>query len=172
MDRVPTEAILAEMLTLTGGLLSGGYAEEQDQAAQKCGSTCRGGKCATRWTWLASRTASCMCWPERGQARRWPCGVNGWSACCANCAPCGAVFRRAINCCCGWLRKIKQPCIRFCDDAYTRRRATDARDSFSFQVDKDKLKQAELRDGYYLLRSNLTGGDPPAVVPLCATDTD
>lgn len=34
------------------------------------------------------------------------------------------------------------------------------RDSFRFSVDKDKLKQAELRDGYYLLRSNLTGGDP------------
>ena len=34
------------------------------------------------------------------------------------------------------------------------------RDSFRFQVDKDKLKQAELRDGYYLLRSNLTDGDP------------
>ena len=34
------------------------------------------------------------------------------------------------------------------------------RDSFPFQVDKEKLKQAELRDGYYLLRSNLTGGDP------------
>jgi hypothetical protein len=34
------------------------------------------------------------------------------------------------------------------------------RDSFRFSVDKAKLKQAELRDGYYLLRSNLTGGDP------------
>jgi len=34
------------------------------------------------------------------------------------------------------------------------------RDSFRFRVDKAKLKQAELRDGYYLLRSNLTGGDP------------
>jgi len=34
------------------------------------------------------------------------------------------------------------------------------RDSFSFRVDKEKLKQAELRDGYYLLRSNLTDGDP------------
>jgi transposase len=34
------------------------------------------------------------------------------------------------------------------------------RDSFSFRVDREKLKQAELRDGYYLLRSNLTGGDP------------
>jgi len=34
------------------------------------------------------------------------------------------------------------------------------RATFSFHVDKGKLKQAELRDGYYLLRSNLTGGDP------------
>jgi transposase len=34
------------------------------------------------------------------------------------------------------------------------------RDTFSFLVDTEKLKQAELRDGYYLLRSNLTGGDP------------
>ena len=35
-----------------------------------------------------------------------------------------------------------------------------SRDSFRFHVDKEKLKQAELRDGYYLLRSNLTDGDP------------
>lgn len=35
-----------------------------------------------------------------------------------------------------------------------------SRDSFRFHVDKKKLKQAELRDGYYLLRSNLTDGDP------------
>ena len=34
------------------------------------------------------------------------------------------------------------------------------RASFSFQVDKAKLKAAEQRDGHYLLRSNLTGEDP------------
>ena len=34
------------------------------------------------------------------------------------------------------------------------------RDSFRFSVDKPKLKAAELRDGHYLLRSNLTGEDP------------
>jgi transposase len=34
------------------------------------------------------------------------------------------------------------------------------RESFSFQVDKTKLKAAEQRDGHYLLRSNLTGEDP------------
>src|SRR6516225_6326656 len=34
------------------------------------------------------------------------------------------------------------------------------RQSFSFQVDKAKLKAAEQRDGHYLLRSNLTGEDP------------
>ncbi|MGH9629479.1 MAG: IS1634 family transposase [Bryobacteraceae bacterium] len=34
------------------------------------------------------------------------------------------------------------------------------RETFSFQVDKNKLKRAQQRDGHYLLRSNLTGEDP------------
>jgi transposase len=34
------------------------------------------------------------------------------------------------------------------------------RQSFTFTVDKDKLKKAALRDGHYLLRSNLVGEDP------------
>jgi transposase len=34
------------------------------------------------------------------------------------------------------------------------------RDTFSFELDKSKLKAAEQRDGHYLLRSNLTGEDP------------
>src|SRR5580658_4122199 len=34
------------------------------------------------------------------------------------------------------------------------------RETFSFQVDKVKLKAAEQRDAHYLLRSNLTGEDP------------
>jgi len=34
------------------------------------------------------------------------------------------------------------------------------RETFSFQVDKAKLKAAEQRDGHYLLRSNLTSEDP------------
>ncbi len=33
-------------------------------------------------------------------------------------------------------------------------------DTFSFGVDKTKLKAAQQRDGHYLLRSNLTGEDP------------
>ena len=37
---------------------------------------------------------------------------------------------------------------------------TVSRETFSFQVDKTKLKAAEQRDGHYLLRSNLTGEDP------------
>jgi hypothetical protein len=32
--------------------------------------------------------------------------------------------------------------------------------TFTFHLDKEKLKKAELRDGHYLLRSNLTGEDP------------
>lgn len=34
------------------------------------------------------------------------------------------------------------------------------RESFRFQVKKEKLRQAEERDGHYLLRSNLTAEDP------------
>ena len=34
------------------------------------------------------------------------------------------------------------------------------RESFTFQVDKAKLKDAELRDGHYLLRTNLVAEDP------------
>jgi hypothetical protein len=33
------------------------------------------------------------------------------------------------------------------------------RQTFTFAVDKEKLKKSELRDGHYLLRSNLTGED-------------
>ena len=34
------------------------------------------------------------------------------------------------------------------------------RETFQFQVDTTKLQAAELRDGHYLLRSNLTADDP------------
>ena len=34
------------------------------------------------------------------------------------------------------------------------------RELFRFSVDKSKLKEAELRDGHYLLRSNVSGEDP------------
>ena len=40
------------------------------------------------------------------------------------------------------------------------------RQTFTFQLDKDKLQKAELRDGHYLLRSNLTGEDPTALWAL------
>jgi len=43
---------------------------------------------------------------------------------------------------------------------------TVTRDSFRFQLDKDRLKQAEHRDGYYLLRSNLTAEDPAVIWTL------
>jgi hypothetical protein len=34
------------------------------------------------------------------------------------------------------------------------------RETFQFRVDKKKLQEARWRDGHYLLRSNLTAGDP------------
>src|SRR5260370_7411852 len=46
--------------------------------------------------------------------------------------------------------KIQRPAA---DQAVTR-------ETFSFEVDKTKLKAAEQRDGHYLLRSNLAGEDP------------
>jgi len=46
--------------------------------------------------------------------------------------------------------KIQRPAV---DQAVTRA-------TFSFEVDKAKLKAAEQRDGHYLLRSNITGEDP------------
>jgi transposase len=46
--------------------------------------------------------------------------------------------------------KIQRPAA---DQAVTR-------ETFSFEVDKAKLKAVEQRDGHYLLRSNLTGEDP------------
>jgi hypothetical protein len=41
------------------------------------------------------------------------------------------------------------------------------RETFSFQVDKPKLKAAEQRDGHYLLRSNLTAEDPAVLWTRC-----
>jgi transposase len=40
------------------------------------------------------------------------------------------------------------------------------RDRFRFQLDKVRLKQAERRDGYYLMRSNLTAEDPEVLWKL------
>jgi hypothetical protein len=34
------------------------------------------------------------------------------------------------------------------------------RQTFTFQVDKEKLREAQLRDGHYLLRTNLVAEDP------------
>src|SRR5881397_32326 len=39
-------------------------------------------------------------------------------------------------------------------------------DTFRFRLNKDKLKQAEHRDGYYLLRSNLSAEDPTFIWTL------
>lgn len=38
--------------------------------------------------------------------------------------------------------------------------ATVTRQTFTFALDQEKLNQTELRDGHYLLRSNLVGEDP------------
>jgi len=54
----------------------------------------------------------------------------------------------------------KRPCILFRADESTREGQQVTRKTFQFRVDKKKLQEAEWRDGHYLLRSNLTAGDP------------
>ncbi len=47
------------------------------------------------------------------------------------------------------------------------------RETFQFRVDKQKLQEAEWRDGHYLLRSNLTSRrSQRAMDPLRAVDPD
>jgi len=41
-----------------------------------------------------------------------------------------------------------------------------SRQTFTFQLDKEKLRKAELRDGHYLLRSNLLGENPEVLWEL------
>ena len=51
-----------------------------------------------------------------------------------------------------------------------------SRTTFRFRVDKEKLRQAELRDGHYLLRSNLVAEDPAVLwsryIQLSAGDVE
>jgi len=50
--------------------------------------------------------------------------------------------------------------FHFVASASARENQQVTRETFQFRVDKKKLQEAEWRDGHYLLRSNLTAGDP------------
>ena len=52
------------------------------------------------------------------------------------------------------------PRVRFREDRVAEGRGSRYTPEFHVRVDKAKLRKAELRDGHYLLRSNLTGDDP------------
>ena len=56
--------------------------------------------------------------------------------------------------------KRSGPRLRLREDSAAGEDEEVTRDTFTFHTDKAKLKAAELRDGHYLLRSNLTGEDP------------
>jgi len=49
---------------------------------------------------------------------------------------------------------------RFMDIALPKKDETVTKQSFKFKLNKEKLRATELRDGHYLLRSNLSAGDP------------
>ena len=60
-----------------------------------------------------------------------------------------------------WRRQNRGgPRVRFCPHRRAEPAQSVTRQSFRFRVDKAKLKAAQLRDGHYLLRSNLTAEDP------------
>jgi hypothetical protein len=96
-----------------------------------------------------------------GKPKRLPYAANARYGCCASFAPCGAVCRVAISCCCGSARRgKKRGAFGFVTITLPGAAETVTRASFNFRVDKVKLRQAEQRDGHYLLGSNLTAEDP------------
>src|SRR5438093_1163028 len=56
--------------------------------------------------------------------------------------------------------------FRFITIQLTGKDKTVTGETFRFRLNKDKLKQAEHRDGYYLLRSNLSAEDPTFIWTL------
>ena len=76
--------------------------------------------------------------------------------------PCNSVHPVETNCCCGWEQLKPRRDGRFSSSTLQLPKPdeTVTRQTFTFRLDKPKLQQAELRDGHYLLRTNLTADNP------------
>jgi len=104
-----------------------------------------------------------MCWPraKEEKPKRPPCAQTFGPL--AQKAPCHAPepsFSGPVADALGRREIASGPCIPVRADASTGGRQQVTRKTFQFRVDKKKLQEAEWRDGHYLLRSNLTAGDP------------
>jgi len=111
-----------------------------------------------------STRANSTCWPKAagGRLKRTPCGASGWSACCANCGAMRKSLpkRDQLLLRIGAAKKEAGRAFGFVKILMPPAGQAVTRETFSFQVDKAKLKATEQRDGHYLLRSNLTGEHP------------
>src|SRR5207249_8913375 len=103
-----------------------------------------------------------------GNKRKWPCVADDWRDCCGSCARCGGVCLRATSCCYGLEPPRKKRAGPSASSRFNclAKDQTVTGDTFRFRLNKDKLKQAEHRDGYYLLRSNLSAEDPTFIWTL------
>jgi hypothetical protein len=105
-----------------------------------------------------------MYWPRAPAAKpkQRPCAGNGSHACCANCARCATACLYAMNCLLriGAAKPAAGRAFSFVEIDVPDPGQPVTRESFRFRLNKTKLKEAEWRDGHYLLRSNVTAGDP------------
>ena len=105
-----------------------------------------------------------MSWPRArvGKPKRSPSDASAWHVCYASCAPCAKSLpkRDQLLLRIGAARKEAGRAFGFVKIRLPQKDEPVTRDTFSFQVDKPKLKAAQQRDGHYLLRSNLTSEDP------------
>jgi len=78
---------------------------------KRSGSISPGARYANRFRSSSIRTTTnSMCWRAvtDGKPRRSRSAASAWCGCCANSAPCGAAYLRAINCCCALERPRKK----------------------------------------------------------------
>jgi hypothetical protein len=105
-----------------------------------------------------------MCSPraKAGSKKRLRSAARNWLGYCASCAGCARVCPRGINCCCASEQPKKEAGRAF---GFVKIRVPGKDEevtpkTFTFHTHKTKLKEAQLRDGHYLLRTNLMAEDP------------
>ena len=163
MDRgIPTEEVLAEMRAgRSAGLLSGRHPQgAADQTGKGSARRSPGKRCARAWTSsCCRRTRSSMCWrkaaralhKERAMRRR----KLKWLWARLKQIAAMDLDREELLMKLGAARGQARAAWRLIDVEVAPHGAT-----FSFALNRKKLRQVRRREGRYLLRTNLCGQDP------------